>query len=195
MTIYFYQKSTESAKDFAPVISPKLDKAIVTKWIAEQRRSFELWNYMILHQLQPQDIVVVQELSDLGIGKADILNQLQWFIHHSYLLFIVSIPASYEEEWTIKINHAVLETVIQIISQCGPTVLPIPLGHKNSGRKPIPFPKNWESLYQQWEKHEITSQEFIQKSGLRKGTFYHMLADYERIQEENTIFWETYKLG
>lgn len=195
MTIYFYQKSTESAQDFAPILENHSLENENLQWLAEQKRSFELWNDLLQHQLQADDVVVIQALSDLGIGKTDILNQLQWFLHHETILLILSVPASYQSQWCVETNHAVLETVLLVVQQCGPAVLSIPPSHKNSGRKSIPFPENWEFLYQQWTQKRISSQEFIQKSGLRKGTFYHLLAEYERIQEENKIFWDTYRFG
>lgn len=47
------------------------------------------------------------------------------------------------------------------------------------GRKKISFPDNWESLYATWDNGEITAKEFMDKSGLKKGTFYHLVNEYK----------------
>ena len=54
------------------------------------------------------------------------------------------------------------------------------------GRNKIVFPDTWDELYALWERHEISSKEFIEKSGLKKATFYNLLAEYkETIKEKN----------
>lgn len=51
--------------------------------------------------------------------------------------------------------------------------------------KKINFPENWESLYAAWDNGEITAKEFMDTSGLKKGTFYNLVNDYREIIELN----------
>ena len=45
----------------------------------------------------------------------------------------------------------------------------------------ISFPDNWENLYAAWDNGEITAKEFMDKSGLKKGTFYHLVNEYKEL--------------
>ena len=54
-----------------------------------------------------------------------------------------------------------------------------------TGRKKISFPDNWENLYATWNNGEITAKEFMDKSGLKKGTFYHLVNEYKELLEIN----------
>lgn len=49
----------------------------------------------------------------------------------------------------------------------------------------ISFPDNWENLYAAWDNGEITAKEFMDKSGLKKGTFYHLVNEYKELLEIN----------
>lgn len=57
-----------------------------------------------------------------------------------------------------------------------------------TGRKKISFPDNWESLYAAWDNGEITAKEFMDKSGLKKGTFYHLVNEYKELLEIKVIW-------
>ena len=67
-------------------------------------------------------------------------------------------------------------------------------GKSNSGRKRISFPDNWEDLYGKWVNKEMDSREFLEKSGLKKATFYNMLNEYRIILEENEKFYKQFKV-
>lgn len=47
------------------------------------------------------------------------------------------------------------------------------------GRKRIPYPKDWEFLYDKWEKGEISATDFMKEAGLKKGTFYNLVKQYK----------------
>ena len=42
----------------------------------------------------------------------------------------------------------------------------------------ITYPENWEDLYAKWTRNEISSKEFIEKSGYKTRMFYSVLAEY-----------------
>ncbi len=47
------------------------------------------------------------------------------------------------------------------------------------------FPENWEENYIRWKNQEITTDEFIDRSGVEhRGTFYNMLKAYKRQKGE-----------
>ena len=56
---------------------------------------------------------------------------------------------------------------------------------KYKGRKPIPFPENWENVYSSWKTREITGTRAMEMLKLKKTTFYKLLKDWEDIQKGN----------
>ena len=49
------------------------------------------------------------------------------------------------------------------------------LNGKYKGRKPIPFPENWEYIYNKWKNRDITGVEARKALKLRRSTFYKFI--------------------
>ncbi|MGL5989401.1 recombinase family protein [Cetobacterium sp.] len=49
---------------------------------------------------------------------------------------------------------------------------------KYVGRKPIPFPENWEEIYNMWKSREITAITAMKVLKLKKSTFYKLLKNW-----------------
>lgn len=54
------------------------------------------------------------------------------------------------------------------------------------GRNRLPFPDNWEELYEKWEKKELSSKEFIEQAGVKRATFFNMITEYKEMQDSNS---------
>ena len=50
---------------------------------------------------------------------------------------------------------------------------------KNIGRPVIQYPVGWEKKYIKWKNKEISSKTFMEQMGLKKATFYNLLAEYK----------------
>ena len=55
---------------------------------------------------------------------------------------------------------------------------------KYKGRKPIPYPENWEEIYQKWEKKEINSTKAREMLGLKKNTFYKLIKKWKESSDK-----------
>lgn len=53
------------------------------------------------------------------------------------------------------------------------------LNGKYKGRKPIPFPENWEYIYNKWKNREITGVEAQKVLKLKHSTFYKFIKIWE----------------
>ncbi len=53
----------------------------------------------------------------------------------------------------------------------------VPVARK-PGRPAADFPEGWEQLFEVWEAGGITARAFMERTGLRRGTFYHLVADW-----------------
>lgn len=192
MIIHSYAKLHEPLSVFDNVINvikKNNDELLIA---SESKRSFrELDNIKIINN----DIIyVVSSLSSLGLNDADIAAQLSWFIDNSMKLVICDITSTYEFGVTQPMNQAILSTILQSILSGNKNIITVSFKRSNSGRNKLPFPDEWDELYDKWTKGEITSKQFIDLSGLKKATFYNLLTEYKDIQLANAQYLKRYKI-
>lgn len=188
MVIHIYAKTQELLSEFTEVINiikTKDDEILLT---SESKRSFrELDN---IKSINDDIIYIVSSVASLGLTNSDIASQLSWFINNSVKLIICNVPSTYEYGVHQPMNQAILSTILQSLSVENKT---ISFKRSNSGRNKLPFPNNWDELYEKWEKDEITSKQFIEMSGLKKATFYNLLTEYKEIQNRNKQYLKQIK--
>lgn len=192
MIIHLYAKLHEKLSVFdnaVDTIKGDADELLVT---TESRRSFrELEN---IKNTDDNIVYIISSLNSLGLNDADIASQLSWFIDNSVKLVICDIVSTYEFGVTQPINQAVLSTVLQSVLNGNKNIITVSFKRSNSGRNKLPFPDDWEELYEKWENGEITSKQFIDLSGLKKATFYNLLTEYKDIQSANAQYLKRYKI-
>ena len=192
MTIHLYAKTHEQLSLFDEVIDALRqdgDQVLIT---SENKRSFrELENIRETHD---DTIFVVTSLSSLGINDAEIATQLSWFSGHAVRLVICDIPSTYEYGVTQPMNQALLSTVLQSVLNRNSNIVTVSLKKAHAGRSKLPFPDNWDELYKEWIDGKITSKDFIAECGLKKATFYNLVAEYKSIQESNDQYLKKYRI-
>lgn len=195
MSIYIYTKTTEDIsvfEDIMEVIDKKSQDIFVS---VEHKRSFQELD-VIMKEMTHEDILIIGSLTSLGINESDIANSLEYFIKNRKYLVISDIESTYEYGVSQPMNKAVLSTVLNSILSNNKNIIKLPRNKKsNAGRNRIEFPDNWEELYERWERDGISSKEFLDKSGLKKATFYNMITEYKEILKANEAFVKKYKLG
>lgn len=175
--------------DVIHIIKTDTDELFIT---SENKRSFrELEKIKFIDN---DTIYVVSSLNSLGLNDADIATQLSWFINNSVKLVICEISSTYEFGITQPTNQAVLSTLLQSILSGNKNIITVTFKKANSGRSKLPFPDNWDELYDKWTKDEISSKEFIDLSGLKKATFYNLLTEYKKMQSANAQYLKQYKI-
>ena len=195
MSLYIYTKTTEDIsvfEDIMEVVDRKDSDIFVS---VEHKRSFQEL-YAIKKEMTNEDILIIGSLNSLGINEADIANSLEYFIQNRKYLVVSDIESTYEYGISQPMNKAVLSTILNSLLSNNNNIIKLPKNRKsNAGRNRIEFPDNWEELYEKWEDGEISSKEFMDKSGLKKATFYNMIAEYKEILEANKSFVKKYRLG
>lgn len=160
----------------------------------ENRRSFrELENIKL--ECNSNDIVIISDISVLGINDAEVANQLEFFKTKSVILIIKNIPSTYEYGIGQPMNQAVLSTLLLSVLNSNKKIKQVQFDKQpksNAGRNRIEFPDNWDDLYEEWQNKKISSKEFIQKTGLKKATFYNMVTEYKEIQRINNEYIKRY---
>ena len=188
MKIYIYVKSTEDIEVFYHTVRglylPETEVFIST----EDRRSFRELDGL-KKKCSAEDIIIIGSVKSLGINTVEIANQLQWFIDHSVLLVVCDVSTTYTFGVSQPMNKAVLGTILQsILENDGKIVRMSGSRRSNSGRSRIEFPDGWEEMFRQWEEKEISSKEFLERSGLKKATFYNLITEYKRLREISEEF-------
>ncbi|SHF05476.1 hypothetical protein [Schwartzia succinivorans] len=194
--IYIYAKQKDNIEELKYVLLNidafhRCDNVYISQ---EPRRSFtELEK--IKEVIKENDVCIITNPASLGLNEAEIVKQIEWFIQKPRILLIYDFSATYS--WGIyqPMNQAILQTIQQsVLIQSGKHIVKMPENRKsNAGRSRVDFPENWEELYDEWERKIITSKEFLEKSGLKRATFYNMITEYREIKEEKNKFYNSYK--
>ena len=183
MKIYIYVKSTEDITMFYRTVQllylPQTEVLVST----EERRAFRELNN-IKKKCSGDDIVIIGSLKSLGVNTEEIADQLQWFIDKAVSLVICDINTTYVFGVSQPMNKAVLGTILQSsLENDGKVVRVAGNRRSNSGRNKIEFPEGWEEMFDQWENDALSSKEFLEKSGLKKATFYNLITEYKRLRD------------
>lgn len=189
-TIYIYAKTNMDVSVFDDIISQIYDdNNCEIEFILKNIRSFRNFN-LLLQRLNSNDILIINDISDIGLNPIDLINHLDYIISHNIILFINTYPTTYDIN--PDINKIVLLTIKQSILSNNTDII---VKKSNVGRPKMDFPYKWDELYALWIKHDITSAEFMNRLNLKKATFYNLLAEYKHIQELNNKYISKYHLA
>lgn len=128
----------------------------------------------------------IGSLSHLGKTKREIKNQIEWLIDNDVPFVILNISKDTDMNEVRELNKKILNEIkeaAQIETDNVKSAQRIGIEAartqgKQLGRSKIAYPSNWEELYLMWENKEITAVEFMNRSRLKKGTFYNLLKHY-----------------
>ena len=177
--ILLYVKETDDInklKNIAESFSAKEKSEL----IVEPRRTFSKFDaYGFLFD----DIVLAPDILSFGTSLSDAERRISRLLEQGVFVFLAFAPATYKYGLERNSNSAAVMAIIQTLRYKEGTSAPV-------GRPKINLPENWETLYEDWQAEEISSAEFIKKSGLKRATFYNVLAEYKSLLKEKERFAE-----
>ena len=141
--------------------------------------------------LRSGDTLVIKSLDRLSRSKADIKKELQFFKDNGIRLMVLDLPTTMVDiadgqEWILDmVNNILIEVMGSIAEQERLTI------HQRQaegisaarakgvrfGRPKTRKPDNWDEVYASWKSGEITAVRAMELTGLKKGTFYHLIKD------------------
>ena len=148
-------------------------------------------DYIAFNQLKrdikkEKALLIISSINNIGSNKKDVFAELTWLKRNHIETIFADYPATQIFDNPMA-NELALSVILDVYASL--------LNNKTfdirsavaatTGRKKISFPDNWESLYAAWDNGEITAKEFMDKSGLKKGTFYHLVNEYKELLEIN----------
>lgn len=148
-------------------------------------------DYIAFNQLKrdiekQKGLLIISSINNIGSNKNDVFKELTWLKSKQIETVFADYPATQIFD-NPTANELALSVIIDVYASL--------LDNKtfdirstiaaSTGRKKISFPDNWEKLYTSWDNGEITAKEFMDKSGLKKGTFYHLVNEYKELLKIN----------
>ena len=146
--------------------------------------------------------MVITSLDRLGRNYVEIREQWNYIINHIKAdIVVLDMPLldTRQAEGSLD-KRFVADLVLQILSYVaekerlnikkrqaeGIAVMPVINGKKTSkktgratGRPMIEFPEKWSDYYSRWKDGEITAVKCAAELGLKRTTFYRLIARYE----------------
>lgn len=153
-------------------------------------RNFDRPGYITLKEslLRPGDTLVVKELDRLGRNKQQIKEELEYFRSNHIRVKICDIPTtmsdlSPDSQWIMDmVTNLLIEVLASIAEQellktkrrQREGIDAAKAKGKHLGRSSVKLPENWDAVIAEWKAGNITAVEAMQKTGLKKTTFYKL---------------------
>ena len=144
--------------------------------------------------LVPGDVLVIKNIQALGTNKKFIKEYLRYLYSNSIGVYFIennelNVNLALEEKMSL-IEATLIEIEREKKRQAtivGINNMPVnEYGVKYSiktsneiGRPVVQIPKNFGDIYKKWKDKELSSNEAIEQSGLKRTTFYNIVKAYE----------------
>lgn len=174
MRVYVYKRKNDNLEE----IEQRFDQPC-KMYIASDRDSTAFQRLKQEIMTEP-GLLIVSSLCIIGANKRAILQELEWLQENGISTIVYDLSATWIFNDPIA-SDLVLRVLIDVYSSLQDNKsFEAPV---KTGRKKIVFPENWEELYSEWSSGDITAKEFIERSGLKKGTFYHLVTEYRSLKK------------
>lgn len=144
--------------------------------------------------LRSGDTLVIKSLDRLSRNKADIKNELQYFKDQGIRLKVIDLPTTMMElpegqAWVFDmVNNILIEVLGTIAEQERMTIrqrqqegiAAAKAKGKHLGRPGLVVPENWREIYSAWRNGEITAKIAMERTGLKRTSFYKLVKEMER---------------
>ena len=186
---YLYLKSNDSIKKMQSFLSShgySLTDAVICQDSNRDNLNYKKLKEQILVNPFP---LFFQHLSSIGKTKADILSELKWFRKHEIQIIVLELPSTWNfgnEELNLKSLDVLLD-IFSILQNYNNFEI-ANTEYADGGRHKIKYPENWEELFSQYSKKEISANEFQERTGLKRATFFNLLSEYKTELRENKVF-------
>lgn len=153
----------------------------------EKRQKQDDSLYMSIKQrlLSDKTAIMVDSVTSLGKNSREIYKEVSWFYDNDIRLYVLDMDFISDEP--VDPDAALLRIFRQLAlteTQNAKAAQRIGIDRalteeKSYGRQKLPYPDDWDENYKLWENGDITAKEFMDRTGLKKGTFYNMVKDYK----------------
>lgn len=166
----------------------KLNKISLKTVIFDEENSYKnkesTYNLMKNKLIKSDKCLTIDTIKSLGKDNREIANELKWIVDNDVKLVVLDISQTKVNGvnaglFLYEVYKKLADIEIDNVKKAQRIGIDKTLNEKKKyGRPQMEYPINWEELYSKWKQKEISSNEFIKLSGLKKPTFYNMLKKY-----------------
>ena len=174
--LYGWKEMNSIRQDFA---ASGVDEIIID-YYQERKNSSESYQQAKQRAIETGELII-DNLDSLGKTSREIAKELDWFATQMIALHVISLPSTLRPEMkaTCILRDVYAELAeaererVRKAQQAG--IRKAQAGQKKLGRTRIPFPDNWDENYSKWLRGELTIDQFMQVTGLKRGTLYNLI--------------------
>lgn len=185
---YIYIKISEDKNWISDFLSKNEINPEDCRSYIDTSRDFIHYKDMKCSILEEKGNLIISSLHSLGDTKESIQKELIWCSKNNIPLIVYDMPSTWIFD-NQKLNSQSINTMIDLfdlLKQYSNFEFQNPV-FLDGGRKKIKFPENWESLYKLYELKQITANEFQQRVGLKRATFFNLLSEYKQLLKLNNL--------
>jgi len=133
--------------------------------------------------------LTIDSLDSIGKTCREIARELEWFSSNNINLRVMDLQATMQAG--IKTTDILRDVYARLAEDERERVRKAQVAgirkaqadQKKLGRTRIPIPTNWDDNYSRWQKGEISIDQFMQETGLKRGTLYNLIKAAKRKHE------------
>lgn len=171
------------------------DREIIVDKASGKDLNRDGYNALKTAMLRRGDTLIVKSLDRLSRNKADIKNELMYFVENGIRLKVLDIPTTmidYPEgqAWVLDmVNNILIEVLASIAQQERETIrarqaegiAAAKAKGKYLGRPIVQAPDNWDDVMRQWKAGAITAVKAMELTGLKRSTFYKLVKESDKM--------------
>ena len=193
---YYLQLSTDSQERSTQIERMREHGATEYNLISDREGRRAEYGIFKKNFLQPENILTVEKLSDLGRTAREVYEELLYYKKKDIKIQILDIPATMEPhgygmEWLdYTLTDMLIETMNAMESvkrlgrkanrRAGIDALKGTPAWDHYGRPKQTLPENYDEVMRRWRNKEITAVVAMRLTGLKRTKFYELAHEYER---------------
>ena len=190
MNIWLYRKNSTTESEIEKIldiIPPSYGKDCLV--FTDDIQNMDAY-LMLKQKISAPGLLILMSLNDIGRTKEDVLEQANWLKSTGIEIVVVDCPSTliFNNPETNIIAFSIMIDIYRNLPDYK-TLLPEP-AVKRIGRPKVDFPQGWDELYSKWRHREITAKEFMERTGLKKGSFYHLISAYNSMAAGDVRVWK-----
>lgn len=193
---YYLQLSTDSQERDAQIERMREHGATEYNLISDREGRRAEYGIFKKNFLQPENILTVEKLSDLGKTAREVHEELTYYKKKDIKVQILDIPSTMEPhgygmEW---LDYTLSDMLIEVMDAMesikrlerkvhrkeGIDALKGTPAWSNYGRPKQQLPENYNEVMKRWRNKEITAVVAMRLTGLKRTKFYELAHEYER---------------
>lgn len=137
--------------------------------------------------------LTIDSLDSIGKTNREIAKELEWFSSNNINLRVMDLQATMTPG--VQATDILRDVYARLAEEERERVRKAQVAgirkaqtdQKKLGRTRIPVPANWDENYSKWEKGEITIDQFMKETGLKRGTLYNLIKAAKNEKNVKTI--------